>query len=66
MAEKKMTSSCSGHLKSLMLSIANDLLEKEAKRKRQGIWKIAALLPDMSGGLPELQVSYHSDQFILI
>jgi hypothetical protein len=52
-----------------MLAIAKDLLEKEAADL---ITEKAAFItencpaPVLSGGLPELQVFYHSNQFILI
>uniref|UniRef100_A0A8C7IPQ8 Troponin I type 2a (skeletal, fast), tandem duplicate 1 n=1 Tax=Oncorhynchus kisutch TaxID=8019 RepID=A0A8C7IPQ8_ONCKI len=58
MSEKKMNSSRRGHLKSLMLAIAKDLLEKEAADL---ITEKAAFIaencpaPVLSGGLPELQ-----------
>ncbi|CAB1331563.1 unnamed protein product, partial [Coregonus sp. 'balchen'] len=58
MSEKKMTSSRRGHLKSVMLAIAKDLLEKEAaslKTTKAEYMAESCPAPVMSGGLPELQ-----------
>ncbi|KAJ7998039.1 hypothetical protein DPEC_G00218410 [Dallia pectoralis] len=58
MSEKKMNSSRRGHLKSLMLSIAKNLLEVEAatiKKEKETYMAEICPPPDTSGGLAELQ-----------
>ncbi|KAL0968127.1 hypothetical protein UPYG_G00262740 [Umbra pygmaea] len=58
MSEKKMNSSRRSHLKSLMLSIAKGLLEKEQaeiKQAKEAYLAENCPAPDMSGGLAELQ-----------
>ncbi|XP_010900228.1 troponin I, fast skeletal muscle-like [Esox lucius] len=58
MSEKKMNSSRRAHLKSLMLSIAKNLLEVEAstlKKEKEVYIGENCPSPNMSGGIPELQ-----------
>ncbi|XP_034144118.1 troponin I, fast skeletal muscle-like isoform X2 [Esox lucius] len=58
MSEKKMASSRKSHLKSVMLSIAKNLLEKEAvdmKKAKETYMAENCPAPNMSGGIAELQ-----------
>ncbi|XP_010900230.1 troponin I, fast skeletal muscle-like [Esox lucius] len=58
MSEKKMNSSRRSHLKSLMLSIAKNMLELEAataKKEKEAYMSENCPEPDLSGGLAELQ-----------